>query len=599
MRLLDKFSAPKARKPTFVADDPAISGRSYTAPNIDEPVPLPPPQSGLQSHVVYRATMGRRFGRVAVDLGLLTSNQAKELLSVQKTRGGRLGELAVQSKWITQEQVQQILEAQSLEIHVDARHAGSPLFLTWLGDLARTGANPKILKVSAQDLETVRQAQNLRGVTDEVDMTTLNLARRIFTDSAAMGASDIHVLVRETYAEIQIRLKGDLKVAKNFTMRREEGEALVRAIYTGLATVKQSTYNPLKFQDAQIHGDALPDTQLYGVRIIRGPDYPVEAGCSFMVARLQYGPEVKTSSVTARAMDLSTPLQPEGAFDVAGFTPLQLELCERLVRLPMGIAIVTGPTGSGKTTTLFKLMKYQAQLFPESRQITIEDPPEYPQPWAIQLAANGMDFREMVRMTLRMDPDIILLGEVRAADEAVAALMAAMTGHFVWTTLHVTDAYKSILRLEMLDRERLSRAEICDHEQIVGMVAQRVVPLLCQECSVSLVAAPQALPAYMFTALKSWGDLSAVRVRGSGCARCEGDKITGRRAVGEIVLTDEAFMSDYLIHGILVARRNHRMKKDSDKSMLANAMDLIFSGMVDPLDVHRGVHKIEPKIEGL
>ncbi len=265
----------------------------------------------------------------------------------------------------------------------------------------------------------------------------------------------------------------------------------------------------------------------------------------------------------------------------------------------MGVVIVTGPTGSGKTTTLFKLMKYQAQIFPEARQITIEDPPEYPQPWAIALAANGEDFRDMVRMTLRMDPDIVLLGEIRAADEAVAALQAAMTGHFVWTTLHVTDAYKSIPRLEMLDRERLARSQICDHELIVGMVAQRVVPVLCPHCSVPLHQARDALPAYMVDALRTWGDMSRVRVRGLGCATCHGDKISGRQAVAEIVITDEAFMSDFLTHGLLVARRNHRRKEGSDKSMLANAIDLVLAGYVDPLDVHRNVHKLDAKTEEL
>lgn len=594
MRISERF-----RKPTFVADSSADARAALTLQTFDEPAPLPLPPVGLQPHVVYRATMGRRFGRVAIDLGLLSQSQLTRLLNVQEKAGGRLGDLAIRAGLLTQEQVQQILDAQSLEIHVDARHSGTPPFLTWLGDLSRKGVVPKVHKVSAQDLEALRQAQSGRGAQDEADLMTLSLARRIFVDSAAMGASDMCVLVREKYAEVQLRLKGDYKVAKNFTMRREEGEALVRAIYTGLATVKQSTYNPRTFQDAQIHGDALPDTGLSSVRIIRGPMYPLEAGCSFMVARLQYGRDSSVTPAVARPIDLRMPSRPDGAFEVEGLTPLQLELCERLVRLPMGIVIVTGPTGSGKTTTLFKLMKYQAQIFPEARQITIEDPPEYPQPWAISLAANGEDFRDMVRMTLRMDPDIILLGEIRAADEAVAALQAAMTGHFVWTTLHVTDAYKSIPRLEMLDRERLSRAQICDHELIVGMVAQRVVPVLCPDCSVPLAEAPGALPAYMVDALRTWGDLSRVRVRGTGCTTCHGDKIRGRQAVAEIVVTDEAFMTDFLTHGLLVARRNHRRKEGADKSMLANAIDLVFAGRVDPLDVHRNVHKLESKMEAL
>ena len=320
MRISERF-----RKPTFVADSSADARAALTLQTFDEPAPLPLPPIGLQPHVVYRATMGRRFGRVAIDLGLLSQSQLTRLLNVQEKAGGRLGDLAIRAGLLTPEQVQQILDAQSLEIHVDARHSGTPPFLTWLGDLSRKGVVPKVHKVSAQDLEALRQAQSGRGAQDEADLMTLSLARRIFVDSAAMGASDMCVLVREKYAEVQLRLKGDYKVAKNFTMRREEGEALVRAIYTGLATVKQSTYNPRTFQDAQIHGDALPDTGLSSVRIIRGPMYPLEAGCSFMVARLQYGRDRSVMPAAARPIDVRVPSRPEGVFEVEGLTPLQLE----------------------------------------------------------------------------------------------------------------------------------------------------------------------------------------------------------------------------------------------------------------------------------
>lgn len=560
---------------------------------------FPPLPSGLQPHVVYARTMGRLFGDVAIDLGLMTSSDVKDLLHLQSTNGGRIGELAIDAGLLTDENVKTVLGAQSLTVHVDARHASTPHFLTWINDLSRLGIAPQIKRVSAQDLQALRQEQIKDADNADADLETLNLARRIFIDGAAAGASDIVVLVREHHAEVQMRMKGDYKVAQTFSMRQEEGEALVRSIYTGLATVKAASYKPREFQDAQIHGDALPGTSLSSVRIIRGPCYPEEQGGSFMVARLQYRKQSSRTAAPSRALNFKTPQAPSGPFDVPGFTPLQKELVEHLVRLPMGIVIVTGPTGSGKTTTLFEFMKYQAQIAPESRQVTIEDPTEYPQPWAIQLAAGDKDFRDLLRMTLRMDPDIILLGEIRKADEAVAALQAAMTGHFVWTTLHVTDAYKSIPRMEMLDRERLSMQTLCDHELIVGMVAQRVVPELCPSCSIPILNTQGVVPNFMTSILKSWGDLSTVKVRGEGCPDCRHDGIVGRRAVAEIVLTTQEFMSDYLKYGVLRARRNHRMKEGSDKSMLANAMDLVFEGKADPRDVHKQVQKLELKGEGV
>lgn len=581
----------------------ATSGRrwipTFRFPHGMSPVspPLPQPALALQPHLVYAETGGDPFARGAAALGLLTPSQLRTLSRLQADTGRALADVAVEAGMLTDDQVRQIGEAHPFTVHIDARHAGNPLFLTWLEDVRHAGVMPEIRTVTAQELESRRQAEAMGSVADERNLNTLNLARRIFAESAAIGASDIHMLVRQSHAEVQIRVKGDLKVVTNLSMRREEGEALVRATYTGLSTVKQSTYNPLDFQDAQISGEALPDSGLSGVRIIRGPAYPVEAGGGFMVARLQYGqqaPGARVRPARSPATQIRPPAAPAGHLGLAemGYTPVQVELIERLVRRPMGIVAVTGPTGSGKTTTLYECMRHQARLFPQVRQVTIENPPEYPMPWAIQLSTESEKFSAMLRMALRMDPDILLLSELRAAEEAIAAVQAAMTGHFVWTTLHVTDPYKTIDRLETLDHVRLARKVVCDHELLVGLIAQRLVPRLCPHCSRPLETVVDTLPAYMTQALHSWGDLSTMRVRGPGCVHCDGDATTGKRAVAEIVLTDEQFMTDCLTHGVLAARRNHRRVPGADRPMIAHAMDLVLAGVVDPRDVQRSVDEI-------
>ncbi|MFX1767956.1 ATPase, T2SS/T4P/T4SS family [Paraburkholderia sp. A1RI-2L] len=557
-----------------------------------KPITVPELPRDLQQHVVYRRTMGRAFGEVAVDLGLLTAAQVKELLFHQQDDGGKIGEIAKSLDMLNDEQIEQVLGAQAMTVHVDSRHSSSPSFLTWINDVSKCGAAPNIVKHTAQELEALRQENAASADEGDTDLATLNLGKRIIHDAAAMNVSDLTVLIRETHAEIQMRVKGDNKLAPSYTMRREEGQALIRSIYNGLTTTKAS-FIPNEFQDANIHGDAFPGTGLSSIRIIRGPAYPVDSGGGFLIARLQYRKHASRSTTPTRPVALKTPHKPAGKFHVPGFTPLQYRLVEELVRVPMGVIAVTGPTGSGKTTTIYEIMKYQAQTAPEKRQITIENPPEYPYDWAIQLAAGDDDFREFLRYALRMDPDTILMGEVRKADEGVAAMQAALTGHTVLMTVHVTDPYKTLTRLEGLDKDRLSMATICDHELIVGLMAQRVVPILCPECAPSLHERDGYLPQYLMNTLATWGDLKKVRVRGPGCPTCNHDGIVSREAVAEIVLTTEEFMADVVNHGLLAARRNQRMRPGADKSMLGNAMDRVFAGEIDPADVQKEMRIVE------
>lgn len=563
---------------------------------------LPKPPEVLEPHILYPRNLPATFDRVALNLNHLTAEQAAALRQRAAESGLHVEDVA-KELGLTDDNVQQVLAVHGCDIYVDARHFGTPRLLTWEAKLRRSGAAPQLRKVSAQELAVLRQ-QRGSGQLQDTDLQTLTLARRLIADCAALIASDIHILVREHHTEIQVRIKGDLRTVSALSMRREEGERLIRAMYTGLATVKAATYNPLDVQDAQIAGDALPGTGLSSVRIVRGPAYPVESGGGFLVARLQYREHhegaLKADAVeAAKRLDLRSPQAPGGEFKLGkmGYTPLQVDLISQLLRRPMGVIVVTGPTGSGKTTTLFECTRHQARLFPEKRLITIENPTEYPMDWAIQLTTESERFPEMLRMTLRMDPDAVLLGEIRGVEEAIATLQAAATGHQVLTTLHVTDPFETFSRLVMLDHVRLAMEVIANHNQIIGLIAQRIVPLLCPHCSVKLDSAPDPLPDYMLSAIRTWGDLSDVRVRGAGCEHCHGEAIIGQQAVAEVVVTSEQLMQDCINDGVLAARRNHRRRKGSDKPMIAHAMDLVLAGRLSPVDAERSVDAIPMREE--
>jgi type II secretory ATPase GspE/PulE/Tfp pilus assembly ATPase PilB-like protein len=217
--------------------------------------------------------------------------------------------------------------------------------------------------------------------------------------------------------------------------------------------------------------------------------------------------------------------------------------------------------------------------------------------WAVQLLGTGLDYDYLVSRTLRQDPDVISVSEARTANEAVAAIQAAQTGHVVLATLHEVDPFETISRLEMLDHVRLAPRMICNHKLMIGFMGQRMVPILCGKCKEPLSDHPGAVPAYLLERIGTWGDVSNVHVRGKGCPHCKGRKTVGRKPVAEIVLASEELMEDFLRSDINTARKNHRLRPGSDKSMLAHVMDKVLAGDVAVSDAQSQV-AIESYREG-
>jgi type II secretory ATPase GspE/PulE/Tfp pilus assembly ATPase PilB-like protein len=195
-----------------------------------------------------------------------------------------------------------------------------------------------------------------------------------------------------------------------------------------------------------------------------------------------------------------------------------------------------------------------------------------------------------------MDPDTIFLGELRSVETFLAAFQAAMTGHRVPSTVHVEDPFSVPDRIEIMDPGRLPRKMFCNSKIIRGIINQRLTPLLCPACSVRLTDKTcELIHPRLMSALKTYGNLADVRLRGEGCDACHRKGIKGRRAVAEVIHTDQRLMNDFINHGPDEARRNFRARSDTDNSILSTAMEMVLAGELDPRDVGDNVDVVVPK----
>jgi general secretion pathway protein E len=202
-----------------------------------------------------------------------------------------------------------------------------------------------------------------------------------------------------------------------------------------------------------------------------------------------------------------------------GFDARMLRRMEHFTSLPHGIFLVTGPTGSGKSTTLYSALKRINQA--DKKIITIEDPVEYQMDGINQIHVNpqiGLTFAQGLRHIVRQDPDVIMVGEIRDRETADIAIRAALTGHFVYSTLHTNDAPSAISRLTDMGVENYLITS-----SLVAVLAQRLVRVICSDCKVSAG-----------TAITPEGETIPV-YRGSGCENCFGTGFRGRVGIFEMM----------------------------------------------------------------
>ncbi len=330
----------------------------------------------------------------------------------------------------------------------------------------------------------------------------VRIVREMVADAVRLRASDIHVEPRKEEVEVRLRVDGVLQVWKELPRDLQDSVASRIKVLAEL----------------DINEKRLPQDGRIAFSI---------GGKSFDV-RVSTLPVLYGEKVVMRLLDRSMSVR---SLDQLDFVPQNAASFHSLIHQPLGLVLVTGPTGSGKTTTLYAALNVLRQK--TVNIMTCEDPVEVDLDGINQSAVNervGLTFDRQLRAILRQDPDIVLVGEMRDAETAEIAFRAAMTGHLVLSTLHSNDAPTSVTRLIDMGVPPFLIAS-----GLIGMVAQRLVRRLCPQCRRS------GPPTLRQSQMLSVPENDAFWHAGSGCAYCDGTGYMGRIGIHEVVQVDESF----------------------------------------------------------
>ncbi|MBL8746592.1 MAG: Flp pilus assembly complex ATPase component TadA [Phycisphaerae bacterium] len=279
-------------------------------------------------------------------------------------------------------------------------------------------------------------------------------------------------------------------------------------------------------------------------------------------------PTMYGESVVMRVLDRSNV---ELSLDRVGLGAEDLELFRALISKPNGIVVVTGPTGSGKTTTLYAALAELNDI--ETKILTAEDPVEYDIDGLCQCQINteaGLTFAKCLRSFLRQDPDIILVGEIRDLETAQIAVQASLTGHLVFSTLHTNDAPSSIVRLLDLGLESFLLTATVE-----GIVAQRLVRTICPKCKEPYTPTEEQL---MELQIKPEDIMGRKFYRGRGCDNCHSSGYRGRTALFEIMAMDDG-LRDLIMKQASTAVLREEAKKRGMRSLRESGLRAIYEGL--------------------
>ncbi|EHM09894.1 LOW QUALITY PROTEIN: type II secretory pathway, ATPase PulE/Tfp pilus assembly pathway, ATPase PilB [Thermanaerovibrio velox DSM 12556] len=503
-------------------------------------------------------TKHMRLGDILIQAGVLTESTLNAALKEQKVSSMRLGEILVKNGWVSEKHLAEALSRQlKVPLVSLARYKPTPEVLKVVPEsMARRLEvvplslldNGKLLVATADPLNVVAldELKMVTGREIELSIAMVSEIRRAFEQFYR-----VHTTLEEAMVEVMEDKPADSSLnlvdvgVDDAPVVKLVNSIMEEAVKEGTSDIHIEVFERGARVRYRIDG-ALFDSLEYPknlhpavcsrIKIMSGMDISerrrpqdgrilLKVGNKRVDLRVSSLPSIFGEKIVMRLLDQDKAMV---GLERLGFSPDERALLEDMASLPYGIILVTGPTGSGKSTTLYSLL--EVMNTPDVNIITVEDPVEYTMPGITQVQVNekaGLTFSETLRSILRQDPDKIMIGEIRDQETAQLAIRAALTGHLVLSTLHTNDAPSAVARL--LD---MGIQPFMVSSAVVGVVAQRLARRLCSSCKKEM-----QLPDAVARSL----DLPpGTRVFAPvGCDDCRNTGYKGRTALFEILLVDE------------------------------------------------------------
>ncbi len=556
---------------------------------------------------------GRTLGRILIKMGLLTRDKVHQCLNVQKKRGGniKLGQVFLDLELITREQLRIALAGQRGMEYVDLSVMSIPseIIEQVSAQMAKTyKIIPIAFEKSRKELiVAVESPDNFRATDDLRTLTGYEVRAKVTEPDMLKAALDqyypeedesINELIGEIESDGELKefqgrdasidLEELKELAESNPIKKLLNLVLLQAIRDKASDIHFEPFEnefKMRYRIDGVLYDMVPPPKHVAVavssrikvmanldiaerRLPQDGRIPLVVGGKPIDLRVSVLPTMFGESVVLRILDRS---QVELKLGMLGLRKNDLEKFEQLIKKPNGILIVTGPTGCGKTTTLYSALKELNTV--ETKIITTEDPVEYDIDGLIQCQMNsdiGLSFAKSLRSILRQDPDIVMVGEIRDLETAEISIQASLTGHLVFTTVHTNDAPSTIARLVDLGLETFLITATLE-----AIIAQRLVRRICNNCKTEYEPTEDALMELGLTV----DDVVGKKFHyGKGCSKCNKTGYRGRVAIFEVMVFNDE-IRELVMNRASTGVLRDAARKNGMKLLRENGLEIVYEGI--------------------